>query len=63
MKAEIKLDIYKTNSEEHGGLHRPQITVHSCGTYSSMVVLEVDGKKYEVVSSELVKAVNAVRGL
>lgn len=41
MKAQVTLDIYKTNAEEHTGLKRPQITVHSCGEYSGMVVLEI----------------------
>ena len=63
MNAEIKLDIYKPNAEEHTGLYRPQIIVHSCGEYSGMVILEIDGKKYEVASSDLLKAINAVRGI
>mgnify|MGYP001560899390 CR=1 FL=1 len=57
MKVETKVDIYKTDREEHIGLNHPQIVVVSTGRYSKTVELVVDGKRYEVPSSDLQKAI------
>ena len=57
MKVETKVEIYKTNIEEHRGLERPVIVVKSVAQYSKMVTLEIDGKRYEVPAADMQKAI------
>lgn len=58
MVVKSEVQIYKKDGEDVAiGLDRQHITVESVAQYSKMVVLHVDGVRYEVNASDLQKAI------
>jgi len=58
MTVKSEVQIYKKDGEDVAiGLERQYITVESVAQYSKMVVLHVDGVRYEVNGPDLQKAI------
>lgn len=60
MKVTATVEIQRTNYEDHEGLDRPTIQVHSTGRYSKSIILEINDCLYTVDAAELADAIRRV---
>ena len=58
MKSSNVIDVYEKDGEETEGLTKPTIEVVNHWNRKEFVVLNVGGKKYTVLASDLERAIN-----
>lgn len=60
---ETKIDVYEVDGSDTKGIDRPQIKIKNHWNRRNLIVLEIEGKEYTVVASELNKGIENAQNI